>query len=88
MHNILYVTWYTRLAKGGHDVDAKKWHPTHEEHSHDYSYGDGCLVVGHVVRRRLYMGLDSRPDTFAIVRQLDSAGYGSDGLYVFLCVAI
>lgn len=38
------------LAECGHYINAKEGHPADEKDAHDYSYGDGCLVVGYVVR--------------------------------------
>lgn len=42
-----------RFAEGGHNVDAEKRHPTDEEYAHDDANGNGRLMVGHMVRRRV-----------------------------------
>jgi len=44
---------YARLAERRDDVDAEERHPAQQERAHDHAHRDGCLVVAHVVRRRV-----------------------------------
>lgn len=87
------------LAEGGHDVDAEERHPADEEDAHDDADGDGRLVVGDVIGRRVVHMADFEffrgprsPDAAVAVLFLfgDLAGPrdGADGFDVLLGVAV
>lgn len=82
------IAGYARLAEGRNDVDAKERDPAQEEGAHDDTYGDGGLMVGHVIGG----GGGSNVEGGGGAREGGGRGegtcYGSDGLDVLLSVAV
>lgn len=87
------------LAERRHNVDAEERHPADEKHAHNDADGDGRLVVGHMVRRRVVqvphlelLGRTRPPDAAVAVLllfgQLAGPRDGAYGLDVLLCVAV